>query len=164
MNIHTISSLFFIITAIIHLVLNWNQLLSYISRKAESLLIRRELSVAVIIMIFVVTGTLAEIQPFQSIIKLGSDIKNSWIKTSDYEPPIGHAELLSFSSFTRRMGIDPDTAASALAGKEIKVTDRKATIEQIARDNRTTPLEIYMVIKRFASDDRGKISGPRRES
>jgi ribosomal protein L39E len=71
--------------------------------------------------------------------------------SKEYEPPFGHAEELSLKSFTKKMNIDLNKALSELKDKGITVESEKDSLAKIAKENRTSPMHLYVMIKKFES-------------
>jgi len=83
------------------------------------------------------------------LLDLNEFVKAAWIVQDEYEPPFGHAELLSLKVFTKKMEIDLDKAVNELEAQGIIIENPEQTLEEIARDNETSPMNIYLQIKKF---------------
>ena len=149
-NIHTVSIILFLIAASFHIYYNWKTLTNYILDKVSGgLKLKREMVITTVISLFVIFGAIYQIPPLNFIIDLNEYIKESWIISREYEPPFGHAEQLSLKTFAKKMKIDLDKSLVELREKGIKVEDEKDSLEKIAKENRTSPMRLYMMIKKF---------------
>lgn len=149
-NLHLLSSTLFLVSALFHLYFNWSVLTSYlIDRVKRGLRLRKELSLAVLVVLAFIISAIYQLPPLKYLIVLSDYAKKSWVKSPDYEPPFGHAESLSFKAFAKKMKIDLKAALEELKSRGIEVKSDNQTLEEIARLNKTTPLEIYRLIKKF---------------
>lgn len=147
-NMHIIFCIVFMLTAFFHVYYNWNVLINYIYSKAKKALnLRKELTVVCAIVILSFIGSLKPFPPFNFLLDLSDYLKNAWIKSPEYEPPFGHAELLSLEEFSKRRNIDLKQATIALTQKGIKINSTKESIGLIAKNNRLSPLQIYEILK-----------------
>lgn len=148
--IHLFTSLLFIITGIFHLVYNWKPFINYIRDKATGASkLKTEMAVSLIIMLAIIIFAILDLPPLSYIVDIGDTVKASWIINEDYEPPMGHAELLSFEEFTTKTKIDPGIALAELEENGIVIDDTQASLGDIAAANGTSPMEIYLLIKQF---------------
>jgi hypothetical protein len=149
-NIHILSCFLFLIVGSFHLYYNWKPLTHYFTEKAsKGLKLKRELVISSLIILFIIVGAIYQIQPLKSVIALNDFIKDSWIVSREYEPPFGHAEELSLKTFAKKMKIDLEKALPELKEKGIKVEDEKDSLQKIARMNKTSPMQLYVIIKKF---------------
>ena len=149
-NIHMLFSLLFFISGSFHIYFNWKPLVNYIINKISGgLKLKKEMAIAASLSIFILFSAIFQIPPLAYYIDLNEYIKKSWIISREYEPPFGHAEELSLKTFTSKMRIDLDKALVELKKKGIKVEDTEYSLEKIARGNKTSPMKLYAVIKKF---------------
>jgi hypothetical protein len=147
-NIHIVSSILFTAAAIYHLVLNWRVFTSYIVDKArDALRLKREMAVSLVLMTAVFAGSAADVQPMSLIVDLGEYLKAMWVTEKDFEPPFGHAELVSLKVLSIRMDLDLERAEVLLAEEGVTYESADSKIIDIARTNRMTPLEIYRIVR-----------------
>ncbi|MCP4600437.1 MAG: DUF4405 domain-containing protein [Proteobacteria bacterium] len=147
-DIHIVTSILFLVAGGWHLYFNWKTFLGHLRRKlAQGVRMRKELYITIFITAFVVVSALWHIPPLGYLIDLNEAIKNSWIEDETYEPPFGHAELLSLKRFCRKTDIDIDKAVTKLAQMEIKVTSSDETLKEIARNNNVSPKDIFEMIE-----------------
>jgi hypothetical protein len=158
-NIHIVSSLVFVAAGIVHTWLNWKPLKGYLSGRAhKGFRLSWEMAIAGLLALFLVFGAALEIPPLNSLLNFNASVKDSWIVEEAYEPPFGHAEMLSLKGFAKKQGIDISGAVETLQSQGIKVVSVDDAMEKIAQDNATSPMELYRIIKHLekASDDTGE--------
>lgn len=146
-DIHITTSLLFLLAGAYHIVLNWRTLMNYFTAKRESgLMMRRELAITGVVTAFCIAGAVYQVPPLSYVLTLNNAIKQAWIVDKDYEPPIGHAELLTVPAFTRKMQMDTAqvTAVFEMNGIRFKDTESLAVI---ARNHGTSPVKLYLMIK-----------------
>ncbi len=147
-NMHIIFCIVFMLTAFFHLYYNWNVLINYIYSKAKKAMnLKKELAIVCILVILSFIGSLKPFPPFSLIIDFSDYLKNAWIKSPDYEPPYGHAELLSLEEFSKRRNIELNQAINALKAKNIRISSTKESLGVIAKNNRISPKEVYEILK-----------------
>ena len=147
-NIHIVSSLVFLLAGIVHTWLNWKPLKGYLAgRGAQGFRISRETAIAGVLAIFLIVGAALELPPLGSFLQFNTSVKDSWIVNEDYEPPFGHAEMLSLKGFAKKMDLDLDNAVQSLQAEGINIASVDDALEKIARENKTSPMEIYRIIK-----------------
>jgi len=76
-------------------------------------------------------------------------IKDTWIVHDEYEPPFGHAELLSLKTFTKKMDIDLVKAVQELKANGVAFDSAEETLEDIGKANDISPMNMYLLIKKF---------------
>ncbi|MEN2985589.1 MAG: DUF4405 domain-containing protein [Thermodesulfovibrionaceae bacterium] len=147
-NLHIIFCVIFMITAFFHIYYNWNVLLNYIYSKVKKAInLKKELAIISIFLILSFIGSLKPFPPYSLIIELSDYLKSLWVKSPEYEPPFGHAELLSLEEFSKRRQIDLQQAIEALRQKNIKLASPKETLGLIAKKNDMSPMQIYQILK-----------------
>lgn len=147
-NMHIIFCIIFMLTAFFHLYYNWNVLINYIYSKVKKAMnLKKELAIVSLLIVLSFIGSLKPFPPFSLIIDFSDYLKNAWIKSPDYEPPYGHAELLSLEEFSKRRNIELNQAINALKAKNIKISSTKESLSVIAKNNGITPKEVYEILK-----------------
>ena len=153
-NIHILSSIFFIVAGAFHIYFNWKPLMNYFKDKiSKGVRLKWELAISLAVAIIIVISSLYNIPPLKYLIDLNEYIKDAWITSEEYEPPFGHAELLSLQSFSKKMKIDLEKAVNELQSKGIKIESVENSLEDISQDNGISPMGIYMIIKKFEVHD-----------
>lgn len=149
-NIHILSSILFITAGAFHTYFNWTPLMNYFkSRVTRRVKLRRELLIASAVSIWVVVSALFPFPPLSYLLDLNEFIKDSWIVSDEYEPPFGHAELLSLKVFSKKMDIDLEKAVQELTDNGIRFDSPDEILEDIARSNNVSPMDLYLMIKKF---------------
>lgn len=149
-NIHIISSIVFAVAGGFHLYFNWKPLMNYLSAKiAGSLTYRNELAAASALSVIIVAGSISLFPPFNYVIEFSAYLKDAWVYSREYEPPFGHAEQASLRTFAKRMDIDLKKAEAELRAQGIALRSAKDRLEDIAAANHITPMDIYVVIKKY---------------
>ena len=166
--LHTIFGYLFLIFAVIHIYYNWKAILSYIKQKIKAgLRMRMEVAVSLLITILVFVATAMSIPPFSTVMDFGQKMKNSWEENSQ-EPFVPHAELMSLDEFTNQIGMPKDEAMEILRSKGITIPDSSALISDIARDNHTSPVAVYEILKTGLPSEEKKrleeITAPQKQS
>ena len=136
-NIHVIFGFLMVIVAVWHIVINWKVMKKY--------LLQKESVFALLITAVVTVGTVANIQPFKSVSDLQEMIKDSW-DVNNKAIPISHGELMSLKEFCERLNINLDVAVKKLKSKNFTFSVND-TLKTIAKNNNTTPADIYEIIK-----------------
>jgi len=146
-DIHITTSLMFLASGAYHIVLNWRTLLGYFTTKREkSLMMRRELAIAAVVTVLCIAGAVYQVPPLSYVLTLNNVIKQAWIKDKDHEPPMGHAELLTMPSFTKKLQMDMGQVTAVLHGKGITFTETES-LAVIAKKHGTSPVRLYQLIK-----------------
>lgn len=149
-NIHIISSIAFAIAGAFHIYFNWKSIMNYLSGKIlGTLKYRKELAVATILSVFIIVGSIYVVPPFNYVIDFSEYLKSAWVKSKEYEPPFGHAEEVSLKIFTKKMDIDLSKAEKELKANSITFNSMNEKLKNIALNNNITPMDIYVVIKKF---------------
>ena len=149
-NIHIFAGLLFLVAGGFHLYYNWKPLIKYLSGKIENTLrYRRELGISCLIFLWILVSGIWSLPPLSYVSDLGEAIKNSWVTSPDLEPPFGHAELVSLSTFCKKQRIPLDQAMSELRKAGFKVDSPKETLAEIAASKHTSGMGLYAVIKKL---------------
>lgn len=147
-NIHIVSSILFVISGAFHIYFNWRAFLGHLRKKlAKSMRLRKELWITSAAALFVTASALWNIPPLGYLIDLNENIKDSWIEDKSFEPPFGHAELLSLDVFCKKTKIDLGLAQAALKERRIVVESAGETLGSIALNNGISPRDVFAVIK-----------------
>ena len=149
-NIHILSSLLFIIAGAFHITLNWKPLMNYFRDKVRSTIrLRKELAISAILSVLIIIGSLWPFPPLSYLLDFNEWLKGTWVTQDDYEPPFGHAELMSLRVFCKKMDIDLDDAVRELHAKGIRFDNDMQTLETIGKANDISPMNLYLLIKKF---------------
>jgi hypothetical protein len=149
-NIHILSSILFIVAGGFHIYFNWKPLMNYFkNRVSKGVRLRRELAVSSVLSVWIIVSAIWLIPPLSYLLDFNAWIKETWITSDDYEPPFGHAELMSLETFAKKMEIDIKKATQELKGNGIAFESTEETLEDIGRNNDVSPMNIYLLIKKF---------------
>ena len=147
-SLHILACFLFATTSLVHLAFNWSSFLRYLrSRVGESLGYRRELGGAITVTVLFVVSALYGLPPLNGVVTFGEQMKSSWAKGMDNEPPFPHAELLTLKGLTTRQGIDTGAALNCLQWQGIRVHNERETLQIIARNNSMAPSDIYALFR-----------------
>jgi len=147
-NIHILSSILFLVAGIAHILFNWKALLNYFrSKLTQAINLWRELLIASVVTLLVILSSLLYLPPLAFLLDLNDAIKDAWILQDKYEPPFGHAELLSLQAFTKKMDINLSEAEKRLREEGIHFESTQDTLEEIAKQNGMTPMAVYIYIQ-----------------
>jgi len=146
-DIHITSMFLFLVVTIWHIYYNWKPLMSYLKDKSKKItFLKKEFLIALGINTFFVLGTLVGLQPFQSLLDMNEGIKSYWEKEYG-SPPYSHAEESSLQVFSKKIGVDIESARKLLQEKNILVDKNSQTLLNIAQKNTIAPKVIYEAIK-----------------
>lgn len=147
-DIHIISSMLFLVAAGFHLWFNWKPFVNYIKGKAAQMAGRkRELIITLAALALVVAAGIKPFPPLSWITDLNAFLKDSWVTSPAYEPPFGHAEELRLSVFCKKVGLPAPAAVELLKAKGMQGVSLQARVLDIARANRVSPMELYVLLK-----------------
>jgi hypothetical protein len=159
-NVHIISSVLFIVAGAFHVYFNWKPLTNYILDKVRGgLKLKNELAVVSIASVIIVAGSIAEWPPFNYILDFSEYLKDAWVTKEEYEPPFGHAELMSMRSLARIKRIDLEKARQALGEKGYSVGSADDSLEKIAGRNNVSPMDIYQIMIQFQAEQEVPTAG-----
>lgn len=146
-NVHVVASLMFIVVGGWHFYYNWRAFLGHLRKKiSQGIQLKKELYITAILTICLVAGALWRIPPVGYLVDLNEAIKDSWIQSPEYEPPFGHAELLSLKSLCAKTGIDLAAAKLELERGGVEVSSENLTLAEIARSNNLSPKDVFKMI------------------
>lgn len=149
-NIHILSSLLFIAAGAFHTYFNWKPLMNYFKNRITSgIRLRKELLIASAVSILVIISSLYPVPPLNYLLDLNIFIKDTWVTQDAYEPPFGHAEMLSLKVFTKKMEIDLGLAEAELKAQGVQFDSAQETLEDISERNDISPMDLYLIIKKF---------------
>lgn len=147
-DIHILSMFLFLASIGFHIYFNWKPLVGYFKKRAtKGIHLKKELAVTLVVSLLIVAGGIWRLPPLSYILDVDACIKDAWVVEKDYEPPFGHAELLSLSTFCKKTNIPLDAAVGLLADAGWKGVSPDRTLVEIARENDRSPLDLYRVIK-----------------
>jgi len=146
--VHMIFGGLFIVTGVLHLYFNWKPFKQYLAdRVTGHLAMKREVFVASGLMVVVFLLAVFNLPPASWIIELNGWVKAAWVGSPELEPPFGHAEEVSLAALARRMDLDLPQALEALRAGNVRFDSGRDSLEKIARENGTTPMALYGLIR-----------------
>lgn len=150
-DLHLCVGVLLVLMAGLHLYYNWHPLVRYLTAAWKTTkLPGKSFLAALAITFYVAAGSVYGLPPMASIVELGTFFSER--ANSRYgEPPYGHAELSSLKMFARKMDLDLSQARNLLAEASMTVTDNDQSILAIAHRNKTTPQQVYDIIKAAAT-------------
>ena len=149
-NIHILSSLLFIVAGGFHTYFNWKPLMNYFKSKArKGIKLGRELAISLVLLVWVIVSSIWPFPPLSYLLDFNEWIKETWIVQDEYEPPFGHAELMSLNVFAEKMGINLEKAIQELKANGIVFDSAEETLEEIGKNNNISPMNIYLLIKKY---------------
>jgi len=144
-DLHIWFCLTFLITALLHIYLNIKPLLNYFkSRVTRKFSFRAEWLAALIICGVILTGTLAYVPPFSTLIDWDSAFKESWGDNAS-KAPIPHAELMTLPQIAKKTGGDLDQMLTNLKEKNITPESLDITLEELGNKLNMQPSELYNI-------------------
>ena len=147
-TIHTIFGYILLIIVGIHLFYNWKIFFNFIwSKIRKAFNLKWELTTAIVFNILLFMATLWNLPPFSTTMNLGEYLKENWEESKAAAAPVRQAQELSLQEFAARMQIPVDQILSTVRSKGLHVTNIQQTLEEIAKENRTSPDKLYEAMK-----------------
>lgn len=145
--LHTNLGILFLVAGLIHTILNWGPIVTYMKNKAKKLKVfTPDFNVALGITLFIALFTLFELPPISGIQVFNHRLKEA--AAEEYgEPPYGHAEASPLKSFCKRTGLDLKDVLKKLDKAMLQSVSEDATLAEISKANSMTPQQVYMIIK-----------------
>ena len=144
-EVHINACLLFLMVSIIHWFLNWKVFWSYIKRKASGLNLKLEMTVATVLTVVVVAGTLLQVPPFSTVIAWNDTIKEYWARRAPVGPA-PHAEDFTIQRLADTIGVSHDNVILALREEGFVIGDPQMTITALAEQKGIAPSEVYAAI------------------
>jgi hypothetical protein len=146
-NIHINLGLLFLIALFLHIYYNWKPLMSYLKDRAKQMkVLTPEFNVALAITVASIVGTYLLVPPFSWVMALNDHLKEAGSEKYG-EPPYGHAELSSLSTFANKMGLDVKESLALIKKAGFQVESDQQTLADIGRLNHVPPQKIYLAMK-----------------
>lgn len=142
---HTVVSMLFLISMVLHVWLNFGAIVSYMQNRRRKLIVfTPETTAGLILSCLVFFGTLYGVAPFSTITNALSDYKDDYEYTVG-NPPYGHAELSSLPVLADRMHMDMGKIEQIMQEKGFTF-DNESSFKDIAAQNGMNPSELYKII------------------
>lgn len=146
-SVHVNLGFLFLIAIFLHIYYNWKPITAYMKNKARSFkLFTPAFNTGLIVSAVVTVGTLLFVPPFSSVIEFSDSIKADAAKVWG-EPPYGHAELSSLSTFASKMDYDLNAMLAQLDGADIEYENASQTLLDVAHSNGISPQALYLIMR-----------------
>ena len=139
--IHINTGAIFLLSMFLHIFYNWRPILNYLQSRKSAMLSRESIA-AILLVLFGFFGTVNQIPPFSSIMQLNDTIKIKAARKYG-EPPYGHAELSSLTSFSNKMNQDIGSIMTALQKAGFTVDSPAQNLKDIAAANGVSPQTVF---------------------
>jgi hypothetical protein len=145
-GVHTIFCLTFAMAVLLHLLLNLKSLLRYLSPGIDrNRRIRRELVAAVGLVTIVLVLAVSRVPPASMVMDWRSAIKDGSVVVR-IQPPEPNFEKRSLKEISAYLGVPVDQITGILKKKGVKISRPGDSLEKVARQNRTSPQNLYALI------------------
>ena len=163
--LHINSSLIFFIIVVCHFVYNRKALFRYFNKQTNHAFeFKTELTIASVISLFIILGTLLNLEPFKTIIKWNNNIKLRWTVGTRVQLPIPHTEDLTVSEFCEQLSIPKSIFKQKMQQSGWSFNHYEETIKIIAQRNGISPAQLYDRINRTGRNRQEQSSGRRGNS
>ncbi len=139
--LHILSGLLMLVTATLHLYLNWRAFKNYL-RPSSAFVGSTLLALGIV----VVSAT--NLPPSSWLLELKTYLKNSWGEP-EVPPPVPHAELLSLKAVLLKEGLPVEDTVRSLREQGLRIPNPEMTLKELARLNRTSPAKLYLKLLRL---------------
>jgi hypothetical protein len=146
--VHVLTAIMFLVGGIFHLLrFNWKPFFSYLkNRTGNCLKFRNEIVASTALFFVVVAGTMAQLQPFQSVMIASESIRETWEEPGGV-PPIPHMEEMTLQQLAQNMQIENEKLIQMLEKQSLSTAGLEETLRQLARRTQTSPEQIYEYLK-----------------
>lgn len=146
---HTIFSYLFVIFSVFHIFkINWTIFWSYFFVKRFKFIYWKEILVAFFISIILFAGTLADIRPFNYVMKFGDNVSESYGRNVK-RPDIHNPEKLTLEQFASQVyNISYDHLNEIIKKHQLVSDGKDQTIQNFCSVNDISPEEFYKLLSR----------------
>ncbi len=141
-SIHILFGFLMIVLAGWHLYLNWKPFKRYLGSLKSPRGAFISVTLATVLLLAL---SVKDLPPASWLMALRAHLKASWGQPP-VPPPIPHAELLSLEALLKREKIPAEKALPFLKKHGIKVPSIQMSLKELARINRTTPADLYLLL------------------
>ncbi len=147
-GIHTLTAIVFLTAGFFHLLkFNWKLFWNYLTnRLPRATRMPWELTVSLLVMLLLLSGTMAQWPPFQGILNLGEAAKNSWETPRD-APPIPHMELLSVREVAQKLSLTEEKALETLRQAGLNASGPDQKWKDLAAASGKSPADLYLLLQ-----------------
>ena len=151
-SLHMNASVLFLLVAVLHLTVNWSLFFSYLKKRAVAgLHMKRELVLAVGVVVVCVIGTTYAFPPFSSLMELNHDVKDYWERRTA-RAPVPHAEELTLVEFAQQIDLSVDTLTETLEKEGFNVAGTTTTVGNLGRQKGVAPSAVLAAIRKHHPD------------
>jgi len=146
-SVHTIFGYVLLLIVAAHLYFNWRLFVGFLWNKAKKVLnLKWELALSVVVCLVIFLGSIWNISPFSTIMKIGEHFKQGW-EQSEARAPLAHAELLTLNDFAESIKVPVEQITEILKSRGYTFADIHQTVGEIAKANNISPNKLYENIK-----------------
>lgn len=156
---HLGMGLLFVVAGLVHLGLNWDELLDHLRDDDGVVVIfTRPFFAGLLVALAVFVWALADLPPVRLMVNVSQHFKERAVETYG-EPPYALAERSTLEDLARRMGMDGEKALALLRLKNIKADSAGLTLAEIARQNGVAPGGVFEALKMVQEPSGGSMAG-----
>lgn len=156
---HLGMGLLFVVAGLVHLGLNWDELLDHLRDDDGVVVIfTRPFFAGLVVALAVFVWALADLPPVRLMVAVSQHFKERAVETYG-EPPYALAERSTLEDLARRMGMDGEKALALLRLKNIKADSAGLTLAEIARQNGVAPGGVFEALKMVQEPSGGSMAG-----
>ncbi|MFC1563464.1 DUF4405 domain-containing protein [candidate division KSB1 bacterium] len=145
-GIHDIFMFVFLVSIGMHIFLNWKPLLNYFrDRTTNTVRLKKELYISSGLILIILAGSITQIQPFWSIMRLNDVIKDYWKNTSS-APPVSDAEKFTLTELSQLLQTPLWQYHLIIKESDLVLPEGDPTFEEIALANELSPEQLYSII------------------
>ena len=145
--LHTLFAVLFVIAGTTHIILNLRVLLAYVRKSVKVRQARRrELTLAVTLVLVFILLTIVDAFPSRSIMLFGNRLSESW-GSDGRMPPIARVEVYPLATFCRFLELDLYETMELLKEEGFEGVDAMTTLRDIAQTNGVPPIEIGRLLE-----------------
>ena len=144
-GLHTLTGIFFLTLAVIHIILNWRMLFQYLRQKS---FFNFEMILGVLFLLLVIGSSVFRLPPVYLLMDAGEYISDSWAKKG--EAPFNRAERTTLLELCGHAGINLPLSLvmKRLEDAGIRSVDPSLTLEELADKNGSSPAELWKIISK----------------
>jgi hypothetical protein len=151
-DIHLVLAALFLLVGMVHLYYNWSSFSSYLRNPAKHIvLFTHEFTAALLIAALLILSAAWALPPVAYINDFAKYMRERHEEVMG-SPPYGRAETRCLAGTADRLGMDLDTAISALREEGISVEDSALTLQEIAEAEGIAPSRIFRILREAAEE------------
>jgi hypothetical protein len=140
--LHTNIGILFVVAGVVHTVLNWKAIVTYMKKAQKLRVFTPDFSLALVITLAVTFLTLFELPPLSAIQHHNALLKFEAAQKYG-DPPYGHAESSTLKEFCSRTGLSMEESIQKLEEAGLKAVSATATLAEISEANGIPPQAVY---------------------